>query len=46
MPLRKKNRIRGRVIFWLAVAAAVFLMIYVPNRPDAGGAEVLEYELY
>ncbi|MDR1071632.1 MAG: hypothetical protein LBL21_03250 [Rickettsiales bacterium] len=46
MPLKKKNKWRGRIIFWLAVAATVFLMVYVPNRPNAGGAEVLEYELY
>jgi hypothetical protein len=46
MPLKKKNRIRGRVIFWLAVAAAAFLMIYVPKRPNIESAPVLEYELY
>jgi hypothetical protein len=46
MPLKKKNKLRGRIIFWLFVAAAVFLMVYVPSRPNDESAEVLEYELY
>ncbi|MDR3208642.1 MAG: hypothetical protein LBT45_02215 [Rickettsiales bacterium] len=46
MPLKKRNKLKGRIIFWLLVAAAVFLMIYVPKRPNIENAPVLEYELY
>jgi len=46
MPIRKKNRLRNRIIFWTLVLVLVGLMIYVPSRQNMPDAPVLEYELY
>jgi hypothetical protein len=45
MPLRKKNKIRNKVLFWTAVAATVFLMVFVP-KPPAENSRQVEYELH
>ena len=47
MPLKKKNYLRNRIIFWTLVATIVILMIYVPKKPSGTNAEnLVEYELY
>lgn len=47
MPLKKKNKIRNRIVFWLTVLIILALMIYVPKKPvGSGGGQFIEYELY
>jgi len=47
MPLKKKNKLRNRIIFWTLALILLGLMIYVPKRhAPIGGDEVFEYELY
>ena len=43
MPIKKKNRRRNRIIFWLFVILAAFLTYYVPGRP--GEVQYVEREI-
>ncbi|MDR2268708.1 MAG: hypothetical protein LBD94_00815 [Rickettsiales bacterium] len=47
MPLKKKNKLRNRIIFWTIFAIVIVLMIYVPKKPSGGNIDnLVEYELY
>ncbi|MDR1027554.1 MAG: hypothetical protein LBL46_04025 [Rickettsiales bacterium] len=46
MPLKKKNKFRNKVVFWIAMAALLALAFYVPKHPNAGRSGEIEYELY
>ena len=48
MPLKKKNRnkLRGRIVFWLMAATILALMVYVPKKPDGAAKPFIEYELH
>jgi hypothetical protein len=46
MPLKKKNRLRNRIIFWTIVATTLALMIYVPKPSDKSNVRMVEYELH
>jgi hypothetical protein len=44
MPLKRKNKLRNKIIFWALAAIAAFLMVYVPKPPAE--RQMIEYELY
>lgn len=46
MPLKKKNKIRNKILFWLAVGVLAALFIYVPKSPNVAAPGEIEYELY
>ena len=48
MPLKKKhrNKIRGKIVFWLVLAAILALMVYVPKKPGGDSKPFIEYELH
>jgi len=44
MPLKKKNKLRSRIIFWMMLGLILALMIYSPRPPSSGA--MTEYELH
>ena len=46
MPLKKKNKLRNKIIFWTIVAITLALMIYVPKPSNTDIGRMVEYELH
>jgi hypothetical protein len=46
MPLKKKNRLRNRIIFWTIIVITLGLMIYVPKPSNIDSGRMVEYELH
>jgi hypothetical protein len=47
MPLKKKYKLQGKIIFWTLAVIVLALMIYVPKKPAAkDNARFIEYELH
>ena len=44
MPLKKKNKLKNKIIFWFIVTSITILMIYVPKAPI--DPTIVEHELY